>query len=427
MSRKPNIIVILADDLGYGDLGCDGGTIIRTPNLDRMAAEGVRLTDFYASANVCTPSRAGLLTGQYAIRNGLAHEVIQPADTTGLPPDAPTIPRLLSPDYATALIGKWHLGHVAPHWPPMAYGFDTFHGLPYSHDMRPLALYDADAPDQPLTESRPDFAKLTEVFFKRTRAFIEANRARPFFVLLALTAPHTPLRPNPDDLTGSPAGAYGEVVEEIDLNVGRLFEKLHALGLDEDTLVIFTSDNGPWFEGSSAPFRDRKGGAGFEGGYRVPFIARQPGTLPAGAVSEALSSNLDLLPTLLTLAGKALPDGPVFDGRDISQVLLKGAASPHEEIVLFDNNKVAAIRTPRWKYVVRSYYRTYDVALDAFNYPLLFDLAQDPGENYSVRRSHPEVEAEMKTRLERARAALEPLADAFPPHVAPASAAQHPD
>ncbi|MCC7266967.1 MAG: sulfatase [Caulobacteraceae bacterium] len=427
MARKPNIIVILADDLGYGDLGCDGGTIIRTPNLDRMAAEGVRLTDFYASANVCTPSRAGLLTGQYAIRNGLAHEVIQPADTKGLPPEAPTIPRLLSPDYATALIGKWHLGHVAPHWPPTAYGFDAFHGLPYSHDMRPLALYDTDAPDTPLTESRPDFAKLTEVFFQRTYDFIEANREGPFFVLLALTAPHTPLRPNPDDLTGSPAGAYGEVVEEIDLNVGRLLDRLQALGLDDDTLVIFTSDNGPWFEGSSAPFRDRKGGAGFEGGYRVPFIARQPGTLPAGAVSDALSSNLDLMPTLAAMTGRPLPQGPVFDGRDLSQVLLKGAASPHEEIVLFDNNKVAAIRTPRWKYVVRSYYRTHDVPLDAFNYPLLFDLAQDPGENYSVRRSHPDVAEEMQGRLERARAALEPLAEAFPPHIPPASAAQHPD
>lgn len=427
MARPPNIIVIFADDLGYGDLGCDGGGIIRTPNLDRMAAEGVRLTDFYASANVCTPSRAGLLTGQYAIRNGLAHQVIQPADTKGLPPDAPTIPRLLKPDYATALIGKWHLGHVAPHWPPMSYGFDAFHGAPYSHDMRPFSLYDSGAPGEPLTESRADFAKLTEVFFRRALQFAEANRDQPFFILLALTAPHTPLVPNPDDLSGSPAGAYGEVVEEIDRNVGRLFERLKALGIDEDTLVIFTSDNGPWFEGSSAPFRDRKGGAGFEGGYRVPFIARQPGTLPAGATSDALASNLDLLPTLATLTGKPLPRGPVFDGRDISRVLLAGAASPHEEIVLFDNNKVAAIRTPRWKYVVRSYYRTFDIPLDAHNYPLLFDMAQDPGENYSVRRLHPEVAEEMKGRLERARAALEPLTDAFPRHVAPASAERHPD
>ncbi|MDE2487935.1 MAG: sulfatase [Alphaproteobacteria bacterium] len=425
MARPPNIIVILADDLGYGDLGCDGGTIIRTPELDRMAAEGVRLTDFYASANVCTPSRAGLLTGGYAIRYGLAREVIQPADVNGLPPQTFTIPKALKPDYATALIGKWHLGHVAPHWPPHLFGFDAFFGLPYSHDMRPLALYD-DAGGS-LTESKVDFPKLTQAFFERTVAFAEANREKSFFVLLALTAPHVPLRPNPGDLTGSAAGAYGEVVEEIDRNVGRLLRRLEALSLAEDTLVVFTSDNGPWFEGSSGPFRDRKGGAAWEGGYRVPFIARRPGALPAGRVSNALASNLDLLPTLAAMAGKALPKDLDIDGRDISGVLRDGAPSPHEEIVLFNNTDVAAIRTTRWKYVVRSYYRTLDIPLDRFNYPLLFDLAADPGENYSVARLHPDAAEEMKARIERARARYAPFAEAFPPAPAPASAAEHPD
>jgi arylsulfatase A len=421
--RKPNFIIILADDLGYGDLGCDGGKVIRTPNLDRMAQEGVRLTDFYASANVCTPSRAGLLTGQYAIRNGLAHEVIQPADTTGLPVDALTIPKALGEDYASALIGKWHLGHVAPHWPPTAYGFDHFYGLPYSHDMKPLALYDTG--QTPMSESKADFAKLTQQFFERTAAFVEENRERPFFVLLALTAPHVPLKPNPDDLTGSPGGAYGEVVEEIDLNVGRLLARLKELGLDEDTLVAFTSDNGPWFEGSSGPFRDRKGGSAWDGGFRVPFIVRQPGTVPAGQVSSGLASNLDLLPTLLAMAGKPPVTDRELDGRDISGVLKGGAASPHEEIVLFDNARVAAVRTERWKYVARSYYRTYDVALD--RYPLLFDMEIDPGENYSVARNFPDAAADMRARLEKARARYEPMAAAFPPHVAPASAADHPD
>ncbi|MBI1180664.1 MAG: sulfatase-like hydrolase/transferase [Alphaproteobacteria bacterium] len=421
--RAPNFIVVLADDLGYGDLGCDGGTIIRTPNLDRMAAEGARLTDFYASANVCTPSRAGLLTGQFAIRNGLAHEVLQPADTKGLPPDALTIPRALGPDYASALIGKWHLGHAAPHWPPMVYGFDRFYGVPYSHDMKPLALYDSAT--TPMTESRADFARLTQWFFEQTAAFVESHRDRPFFVLLALTAPHIPLKPNPDELTGSPAGAYGEVVEEIDLNMGRLLARLAALGLDEDTLVVFTSDNGPWFEGSSGPFRDRKGGSAWDGGFRVPFIARRPGTIPDGLVSDALASNLDLLPTLLSMAGRPPVADRELDGGDISAVLTSGAASPHEEIVLFDNARVAAVRTRRWKYVVRSYYRTYDIALD--RYPLLFDMASDPGETYSVARNHPDVARQMRERVERARARYEPLADAFPPHVAPASAADHPD
>lgn len=421
--RQPNFIIILADDLGYGDLGCDGGKVIRTPNLDRMAEEGVRLTDFYASANVCTPSRAGLLTGQYAIRNGLAHEVIQPADTTGLPVEALTIPKALGEDYASALIGKWHLGHVAPHWPPTEYGFDHFYGLPYSHDMKPLALYDTG--QTPMSEEKADFTKLTQQFFERTATFVEENRDKPFFVLLALTAPHIPLKPNPDDLTGSAGGDYGEVVEEIDLNVGRLLARLKELGLDEDTMVAFTSDNGPWFEGSSGPFRDRKGGSAWDGGFRVPFIARQPGTLPAGQVNSAITSNLDLLPTLLAMAGKPQVSDRELDGRDISAVLKDGAESPNDEIVLFDNAKVAAVRTSRWKYVARSYYRTYDVPLD--RYPLLFDMDIDPGENYSVARNFPDAAADMRARLEKARAKYEPMADAFPPHVAPASAADHPD
>ena len=424
-SRKPNFIVIMADDLGYGDIGCDGGTIIRTPHLDQMAAEGVRFTDFYASANVCTPSRAGLLTGRYAIRSGLAHEVIQPADTTGLPLSEITIPKALGEAYATALIGKWHLGHVAPHWPPTAYGFDRFYGLPYSHDMKPLSLYAGEGEAVVVTEAKVDFAKLTQNFFEQTIAFAEHNRDRPFFALVTLTAPHIPLRPNPDDLTGSPAGAYGEVVEEIDLNVGRLFARLKALGLDEDTLVIFTSDNGPWFEGSSGPFRDRKGGSAWDGGYRVPFIARQPGTLPAGVVTDALSSNLDVLPTLLAMAGMAPPADRELDGADLSAVMTQGAASPHDQIVLFDNNHVAAVRTARWKYVVRSYYRTFDVPLD--RYPLLFDMGIDPGETYSVAALHPDAVTDMTARVAVARAKYDPIGRSFAPHIAPASAADHPD
>jgi arylsulfatase A len=423
--RQPNVILILADDLGYGDIGCDGGRFIRTPNIDRLAAEGVRFTDFYASANVCTPSRAGLLTGRFAIRSGLAHEVLQPADTKGLPLSEVTLPQALKPDYATALIGKWHLGHVAPHWPPTAYGFDAFYGLPYSHDMRPLSLYEARGETLSEHEGRVDFATLTQRFFEQTFAFAEANRDRPFFVLLALTAPHIPLVPNPADPMGSPAGLYGEVVEEIDLNVGRLLERLRAMDLDEDTLVIFTSDNGPWFEGSSGPFRDRKGGSAWDGGFRVPFVGRWPRRIAPGTVTTGLASNLDLLPTLASLAGRPPPEGVELDGRDISGLLTGEGASPHDEILLFDNNHVAAVRTERWKLVTRSYYRTYDIPLDRL--PLLFDMREDPGETYSVASLHPEVLADMQARIARARARYEPMADLFPPHVAPPSARDHPD
>ncbi|MDZ4370914.1 MAG: sulfatase [Phenylobacterium sp.] len=423
--RPPNVIVILADDLGYGDLGCYGSTHIRTPNLDRMAAEGARFTDFYASANVCTPSRAGLLTGRYAIRSGLAHEVIQPSDTTGLPPDAYTIPKALKPDYATALIGKWHLGHVAPHWPPTVQGFDRFYGLAYSHDMRPLKLYEADDAGLIEHEGKVEFATLTQSFFEQTAAFAEANRDRPFFVLLALTAPHIPLVPNPEDPTDSPAGAYGDVVEEIDLGVGRLLDHLKALDLDEDTLVIFTSDNGPWFEGSAGPFRERKGGSAWDGGFRVPFVSRWPGRIAAGQETSALASNLDILPTVVALAGRTPPAGLELDGLDLSPLLTTGEGEGHEEILLFDNNHIGGLRTARWKLVARAYYRTYDIPLDGL--PLLFDMQTDPGETYSVASRHPDALADMRARLARARATYEPMAAQFPPHVAPASAADHPD
>lgn len=422
--RQPNVIIILADDLGFGDVGCNGATRIRTPHLDQMAAEGVRFTDFYASANICTPSRAGLLTGRYAIRSGLAHEVIQPTDTTGLPRSEITIAQALKPDYATALVGKWHLGHVAPHWPPTGYGFDSFYGLPYSHDMRPLALHAGDGDAVVELEGRPDLARLTETFFERTMAFAEANRDRPFFVMLALTAPHIPLRPNPDEPSVSAAGDYGRVVEEIDSGVGRLLARLKALDLDDDTLVIFTSDNGPWFEGSAGPFRDRKGGSAWDGGFRVPCIARLPRQIPAGQVATGLASNLDLLPTILRLAGVSLPDVEL-DGADLSEMLTTSEGAAHDEILLFNNNHVVGVRTARWKLVARAYYRTYDAPLDGL--PLLFDMQTDPGEIYSVAANHPEVLADMRARLSRARARYEPMAKLFPPHVAPASAADHPD
>ena len=425
MARPPNFILVLADDLGYGDLGCNGGRLVRTPNLDRMAAEGVRFTDFYASANVCTPSRAGLLTGRYAIRHGLAEQVIQPSDTRGLPLTEITIPRALGPAYASALIGKWHLGHVEPWWPPTNYGFGEFHGLAFSHDMKPLVMFDGVA-GAPLTESPVDFPQLTRRFFDQTLSFAERHSDRPFFILLALTAPHVPLDPNPEDLTGSPAGAYGEVVEEIDLNMPRVFEGLRRLGLERDTLVVFTSDNGPWFEGSSGPFRDRKGGSAFDGGFRVPFLLRQPGTLPAGAVRTGIASNLDLLPTLCRLAGVEPPEVEL-DGRDLTDVILADAGSPHEAIVLFDNAKVAAVRTDRWKYVVRSYYRTFDIPLDRFGYPLLFDMRADPAETYGLARLHPDIAAEMKARLEAAKARYEPLADAFPRFTPPPGGVRHRD
>jgi arylsulfatase A len=406
--RQPNIIIILADDMGYGDLSVQGSRLIRTPHLDQLAREGVRLTDFYASANVCTPSRAGLLTGRYPIRTGLAHEVIQANDKNGLPTSEITLARALKPDYATALIGKWHLGHVAPHWPPTVHGFDLFFGLPYSHDMKPLGLFNAE-PGVELTREDVDFPRLTQRFFARGAQFIAANRDRPFFLTLALTAPHLPINPHPDHAGHSRASAYGDVVQEVDARIGDLVAQLRALKLDRDTLLIFTSDNGPWFEGSAGPLRDRKGGAGWDGGYRVPLIAWAPGRLPAGQVRGGIGMNFDLFPTALALAGKPLPAGVTIDGRNLWNMMLNGAPSPHDQLILFNNEKVAAIRTDRWKYVGRSHYRTFDLPLARLGANLLFDMRDDPAEAYNLAAAHPDVVKDLRARFEAARTTFEPL------------------
>lgn len=414
-TRKPNIIVVLCDDLGYGDVGANGARLIRTPHIDRMAAQGARFTNFYASANICTPSRAGLMTGRYPIRTGLGHQVIQPNDTRGLPHSEITIAEALKPDYATALVGKWHLGHVAPHWPPMGHGFDLFFGLPYSHDMVPLSLY-ADTPGVELTQEDVDFHHLTERFFNRGLKFIDDNAERPFFLLLSLVAPHVPLDPHPDHAGHSPAGDYGDVVEEVDAQMGRLLAHLAQSGLDRDTLVILTSDNGPWFVGSSGPLRDRKGASAFDGAYRVPFVARQPGRIPAGIVSDAIAMNIDLLPTFCEWSGASLPDAEL-DGRDITSLLTRrNAPSPHDELVLFNNEKVVAIRTQRWKLNAGPvHYRTIEFPLERFGYVQLADLDIDPGENYDVAARHPDVMKDMQARLERARAKYEPMGVHVPP------------
>lgn len=407
-ARKPNVVLILCDDLGYGDVGAYGGRMIKTPAMDRMAREGAMMTAFYASANVCTPSRAGLLTGRYPIRTGLAQDVIRAADTNGLPLSETTIAKALKPDYATALVGKWHLGHVAPHWPPTVHGFDVFFGVPYSHDMKPLALFTAE-PGKELQQEPVDMSQLTARFFARGVRFIEDNKDKPFFLMLALTAPHEPENPHPDFAGKSKAAAYGDVVEEIDANLGKLLARLKTLGLEKDTLVILTSDNGPWFEGSSGPLRERKGAAGWDGGYRVPFIARQPGTIPPGLRTGAIAMNIDLLPTILAWTGKS-PTGAELDGRDITRLLKSSAApSPHDELVLFHNERVAAIRTQRWKLVSRTYYRGIELPLDSYGYAALVDVEADPSESYNMAALHPEVMKDMTARLERAKKIFEPM------------------
>ena len=407
--RPPNFIVILCDDLGYGDTGIYGAGLIPTPNLLRMAREGTVLTDYYAPANICTPSRAGLLTGRYPVRTGLGYEVIMQNDDRGLPLSEVTIASALKASgYATALFGKWHLGHRGEAWPPTRHGFDSFFGIPYSHDMSPLALAESHAGSDAVTTTPVVFDRLQQDFYAHAEAFITANAARPFFVELALSSPHLPEHPPAGSNAKTAAGPYGAVVTEIDGVVGRLLAKLRALKLDRDTLVIFTSDNGPWFEGSAGTLRDRKGGAGYDGGYRVPFVAWRPGAVPAGRRNGGMAMGVDLLPTFLAMSGTKPPRGLQLDGRDLTPMLLTGALSPHDEIVLFDNETPVAIRTQRWKYVAATHYRAIRLPVRAFGYDELYDLQADPGERYSVAAAHPEVVKDMRGRLDRATAAFAP-------------------
>lgn len=402
--HRPNIIIVLTDDLGFGDIGPNGATSIATPHLDRMANEGVSLTSFYAAANVCTPSRAGLLTGRQPIRMGLAAGVIFPQSTHGLTQDEVTISEMLQTrGYRTAMIGKWHLGHTAEFW-PTEQGFDTFFGVPYSNDMTPFPLYDQNEK----IEEPVDQTTLTRRYTERAVEVIENQSDQPFFLYLAHTFPHIPLYAEAPFLGASEAGLYGDTIETLDWSMGELFSALARTRSDRDTLVIFTSDNGPWFEGSSGASRDRKGGT-WEGAYRVPFLAWWPGTLPAGEERGAPVSALDLMPTIdgLTRAEQAAPDdASAFDGEDIWRVLQNGAPSPHEHLLFFDEDQIAAIRKGDWRLVLRSYYKTYDVPLQAFNYPLLFNLKKDPGENYSLTDREPELVAELIEIVEREAAEL---------------------
>ena len=413
---KPNFIIVLCDDLGYGDIGGFGAELFKTPNIDRLAREGVSLTDYYAPANLCTPSRAGLLTGRYPVRTGLGYEVIMQDDHRGLPLSEVTIAAALKPDYVTGLFGKWHLGHFPPVWPPTNHGFDRFFGIPYSHDMLPLSLYESRAGTAEVAQSPVDFPQLQQQFYAHAERFIEQNRDRPFFVELAFSAPHLPEYPHPPFSGTTQAGPYGDVVVEIDSLVGRLMAKLQELALERNTLVIFTSDNGPWFEGSSGGLRDRKGGGAFDGGYRVPFIARYPGAIAAGGRVNSIVSGVDLLPTLCAMAGRPPPEGVVLDGRDVGDVLRRGAPSPHEEIVLFDNEDVVGIRTQRWKYVDAGYFRSFGrVSYSSRGYTELYDMRVDRSESYSVAASNPDVVEDMRARFHRAQATYAEFKHKEPP------------
>ena len=403
----PNIIIILVDDLGYGDLDSQP---IDTPNLDRMAAEGIRLTSSYASASLCSPSRAGLLTGRYPVRTHITNPLYPSGhpmnllmdglgryaySVRGIPEDEVLLPEALSRrGYRTGMVGKWHLGDKPVHLPNDR-GFDSFYGVLYSNDVRPYAIYR----DREIEVEAPvDQNHLTRDLTREALAFIQSHSDEPFFLYLAHPMPHHPVHASEGFRGQSGAGLYGDTVEELDWSVGQVLNTLRELDLDENTLVVFTSDNGPWWQGSPGFTRGRKI-LTFEGGFRVPFIARWPGVIPAGRLSDEMSMNFDLFPTCLQLAGIPLPRDRIIDGKDIMPVLEGHAPSPHDTLFFYDTRTLVAVRHRHWKYHRR--FRTDNAGyFPLLQGPFLFDLETDPNESYSLVESEPEVAAELAAMLD---------------------------
>jgi arylsulfatase A len=411
--RLPNFVVIFIDDMAYADVGPFGAKDYPTPHLDRMAAEGVRFTDFYAAASSCTPSRAGLMTGCYPQRVGLPY-VLGPDAKVGISDGETTIAQMLKPrGYSTACYGKWHLGDHAE-FLPTRHGFDEYFGLPYSNDMWPRHPENPTGyPDLPLVEGErvvaydPNQTQLTTWYTERAVRFIEKNKDRPFFLYLPHSMVHVPLHVSDKFKGKSGKGLFADVVMEIDWSVGQILSTLTRLGLDKDTMVVFCSDNGPWLSygdhaGSAAPLREGKGTT-FDGGQREPTIFWWPGTIPAGKTCGEVASTIDLLPTIAGLAGAKLPRQKI-DGKDIWPLIAgqPGAKSPHEAFFFYQGYALEAVRSGPWKLHFPHEYRTLgDSPRATGGIPAkykqtktdlaLYNLETDVGEQHNVAAQHPEV------------------------------------
>ncbi|MCE7992678.1 MAG: sulfatase [Roseivirga sp.] len=410
-SDKPNIVIIFCDDLGYGDLTSYGHPTIRTPNLDRMVAEGMKFTNFYSGSPACTASRYSLLTGRYPIRSGFGW-VLVPSSPRGMhPEEIPMAEGMKQAGYSTAMFGKWHLGVTKTEYLPLQNGFDEFLGLPYSNDMIPPKWKDIPLIDGNDTlEHNPDQTKLTKMYTDRAVDFIQRKKDEPFLLYVPYAMPHVPLMPG-SEFNDSERGKYGDVVEEIDWGVGEIMKTLKAQGIAENTLVFFTSDNGPWIikderGGSSGLLRDGKGST-WEGGMRVPGIAWWPGTIKAGTIQTQRASTLDLYQTAFSLTGQYAPEDRPVDGRDISSLLQDQAMEEGEPYFYYGlNNRLMAVRKGAWKLHITTHSQT---GKDYFEgkLPLLFNLSIDPSEKYEISDDNPEIVAELQGYIEAHQKQLE--------------------
>ena len=403
----PNIIIILCDDLGHGDLDSPA---IAVPNIERLAAGGTSLPNFYATASVCSPSRAGLLTGRYPVRTLISTPLLSTNnplnvvmdvlgrysyDVQGIPKDEVLLPEVLHRrGYRTGLVGKWHLGGT-PGYLPNDRGFDSFYGALWSNDDTPYAIYR----DRQVAVPAPaDEDVLTRNFTLAAQNFIRSNKDQPFFLYLAHAMPHFPEHASAAFQGKSGAGLYGDAVEEVDWGVGQVLDTLDQLGLAEKTLVVFSSDNGPWMQGNPGYLRGRKLLC-FEGGFRVPFIARWPGVIPPGTTNPGMVINFDLFVTCLNLAGVPLPRDRIIDGQDALPVLTGQAPSAHDRFFYYDTRKLVAVRYQHWKY-----FRLYTTDNAAYwpttQGPFLFDLATDPNESYSLLEEQPQRAEQMAAMLD---------------------------
>ena len=392
--RQPNIIFILADDLGYGDIGAYGATAIATPNIDRMAAQGAMFNEFYSVSPVCTPARAALLTGRYPIRQGI-HEVFYPESFQGMDPTEVTVAEVLKDaGYRTGLVGKWHLGHHAQ-FMPWNQGFDEFFGLPYSNDMGGMYYFR----NKEINFEEIDQRYLTQTYTQEAIEFIDRNQQQPFFLYLAHNMPHVPIYASPEFEGKSAGGLYGDVIEEIDWSVGKILQRLDELQIADNTLVIFTSDNGPWLimgdeGGSAGPLREGKQFT-FEGGMRVPLVAYWPNTITGGTQPAGIATMMDWLPTFAKLGGAKLPANVTLDGEDISGLLLHGESKKNQSLYYYMSGELRAYRNGKWKlklpyqgqvgglaWLHKGFVRNHDM--------LLFNLADDIGEQHNLIDSEPQ-------------------------------------